>query len=83
MTDDRSLSDRRLRAKLADGVRDALDDVPEAARGAFDTGRDLYRRGAMAVTRTAGDNGALMLLAGGAAVAGLSWLWLRAREHRR
>jgi LPXTG-motif cell wall-anchored protein len=57
--------------------------MPEAARGAIDGGRALYRRGAIAVTETAGDNGALILLAGGAAAAGLSWLWLRARKRAR
>lgn len=44
------------------------------------TGRDLYRRGAVAVGRTAGDNGALTLLAAGTALAALSWLAARRRR---
>jgi hypothetical protein len=83
MADDRSPGDRAPPARFADGMRALFDDMPQAGRGAIGTGRDLYRRGAIAVARTAGDNGALILLAGGAAAAGLSWLWLRVRERAR
>jgi LPXTG-motif cell wall-anchored protein len=67
---------------VADTIRGLVDDMPGAARGAIGTARDLYRRGAMAVTRTSGDSGALMLMAGGAAIAGLSWLLVRRAKRK-
>ena len=60
--------------RVRDTILDLIDDAPGAAREAVQTGRDYYRRGAAAVTRTAGDNTALTLLAAGVAVAAVSWL---------
>lgn len=63
-------------------VREMLDNAPAAARGAVATGRDLYHRGADAVTRSATDNTALTLFAAGVAVAAVSWLILGRRGGR-
>ncbi|HEY0271455.1 MAG TPA: CsbD family protein [Sphingomonas sp.] len=60
--------------KVRDKVKDIIDDAPATAKTALDTSRDYYQRGSAAVTRTMGDNGALALLAAGAAGAALSWL---------
>lgn len=54
-------------------VRELLDKAP-SAREIVDTGRDYYRRGSAAVTRSAVDNSGLTLLAAGVAVAAVSWL---------
>jgi uncharacterized protein YjbJ (UPF0337 family) len=67
--------------KVREKVRDLIDEAPATAREAVDTGRDLYARGAAAVTRTAGDNTALAVLAAGVAGAALSWfLWSSSRK---
>jgi uncharacterized protein YjbJ (UPF0337 family) len=66
--------------KVREKVKDIIDDAPVTARSAVDTGRDYYQRGSAAVTRTMGDNGALMLLAAGVAGAALSWLLFRRRS---
>ncbi len=63
--------------KVRDKVKDLIDDAAPTARDAVDTGRDYVRRGAAAVTRTTGDNTALILLAAGVAGAALGWLALR------
>ena len=68
--------------KVREKVRDIIEDVPGAAREAVDTGRDYYQRGAVAVTRTMGDNTALTLLAAGVAGAALSWLIFRRRDSK-
>ncbi len=58
-------------------------DAPATAKTAIDTGRDYYQRGSVAVTRTMGDNGALALLAAGAAGAALSWFLFSRRGTPR
>jgi uncharacterized protein YjbJ (UPF0337 family) len=68
--------------KVRDRVKDIIDDAPETARGAIDTGRDYYRRGSAAVARTAGDNTAMILLAAGVAGAALGWLALSRRGRK-
>ena len=59
--------------KVRGKVKDLIDEAPAAARDAVDTGRDYVRRGSAAITRTAGDNSALVLLAAGVAGAALGW----------
>ena len=66
--------------KVRDKVKDLIDDAPATARDAVDTGRDYVRRGAAAVTRTTGDNTALILLAAGVVGAALGWLALSRRN---
>jgi LPXTG-motif cell wall-anchored protein len=60
--------------KVRDKVKDLIDDATPAARDAVDTGRDYVRRGAAVVTRTTGDNTALILIAAGVVGAALGWL---------
>jgi uncharacterized protein YjbJ (UPF0337 family) len=69
--------------KVRGKVRDLIDDAPGAARDAIETGRDYYQRGAAAVTRTMGDNTALVLLAAGAAGAALGWLAFNRRKQKK
>ena len=69
--------------KVRDKVRDLIDEAPTAARDAVDTGRDYYRRGTAAVTRTMGDNTGLVLLAAGAAGAALGWLVFNRRKKSK
>ncbi len=69
--------------KVREKVRDLIEDAPTAARGAVDTGRDYYRRGTAAVTRTMGDNTGLVLLAAGAAGAALGWLVFSRRKRAK
>jgi LPXTG-motif cell wall-anchored protein len=68
--------------KVRDKVKDLIDDAAPAARDAVETGRDYARRGAAAVTRTTGDNTALILLAAGVAGAALGWLALGRRRNK-
>jgi uncharacterized protein YjbJ (UPF0337 family) len=65
--------------KVRGKVKDLIDDAPTVARGAVDTGRDYVRRGSAAITRTAGDNTALVLMAAGIAGAALGWFALSRR----
>jgi len=67
--------------KVRGKVRGLIEEAPAAARDAVDTGRDYYRRGTAAVTRTMGDNTALVLLAAGAAGAALGWLAFSRRKR--
>jgi uncharacterized protein YjbJ (UPF0337 family) len=69
--------------KVRDKVRDLIDEAPTTARDAVDTGRDYYRRGSAAVTRTMGDNTGLVLLAAGAAGAALGWLMFNRRKKSK
>jgi uncharacterized protein YjbJ (UPF0337 family) len=65
--------------KVREKVRDLIEDAPATAREAVDTGRDYVRRGSFAVSRTMGDNTALVLLAAGAAGAALGWFAFKRR----
>jgi uncharacterized protein YjbJ (UPF0337 family) len=69
----------KVRDKVRVKVKDIIDEAPTTAKTALDTSRDYYQRGSAAVTRSMGDNGALALLAAGAAGAALSWLLFRRR----
>jgi uncharacterized protein YjbJ (UPF0337 family) len=72
--------------KVRDKVKDLIEDAPAAARTAIDTSRDYARRGSVAVTRAAGDNGNLSMIAVGAAVAvagaALSWFLLGRKKGK-
>ncbi len=67
--------------KVREKVKDLIDDATPVAKDAIDTGREYYRRGTAAVTRTMGDNTALVLLAAGAAGAALGWLAFSKRKR--